>query len=159
MSAIQSQSLSDTSSCFVSTRNLLYSSAMDSIAYSGVFVAAAVAAQFFIPLLTAPLAITALSVYVANVALNFFKDRQTPCIKEYYEKSFEVVDSIQKKWPYLANILLISAVIISVFSLAISSLVIISYSILTAVKICVKKNMENNNVLLPDTKKSYVYIV
>ena len=141
------------------TKNLLYNSALDSIAYSGVYAAAAIAAQFFFPLFAAPLALSALSVYLANAALNLLKDWQSIPVKQFLENTFEVFDSFQKKWPYVLQIIMVSALVISLFSLALGSIAIITYSILNAVKISIQKNMENNNVIIQGPIKTYAYLM
>jgi hypothetical protein len=127
---------------------IVYHSAMDSIAYSGAFLAAAVAAHFFFPFIAAPLAITAVSIYFANITVNLLQEMPYAKIKSLNQKLLESVDALGKRCPYIQYSLWISAFAISLFSLAAGSALIVAYSLLMAVKINIQKNMDHNNVVV-----------
>ncbi len=136
---------------------IFYDSALDSISYSGVFLAAAVGASFFFPIIAPPLAITGVSIYFANITINLLQKISYAKIKYLNQKLFEFTDFLEKKCPYIPPILLISAFAASLFSLIASSILLITYSLITAVKIHIQKNMYHNNASKSVNLLAYAY--
>jgi hypothetical protein len=128
---------------------ILYQAALDSVSYSTVFLVAAVAANFFVPFLAAPLAITAISIYFANTTLILIKDiHSEPAIK-LKNTCFAWLDSLERNAPYIKVIVLISGLALSYLSLAAASALIILSGILIAVQISLQKGKELQRPVVP----------
>ncbi len=134
--------------------SLFYQAALDSVSYSTIFLAAAVGANFFIPFLTAPLAITAISIYFANTTLNLCKEMTSSAMQKVRLKVLEGVTDLENKLPYLRNAVLILGLAVSVFSLAAGIVLMVTYSFLTAVHIAIQKNREHHQ-FPPNHPKSF----
>jgi hypothetical protein len=137
-----SNTLSKTSSlgqgCDVAGRSfiLIYKSAKDSIQYSGAFLVAATVSHYFFSFATMPLLSISATIFLTRTVVRILKSIPSEKVKDLQKQLLD----LDKKYPKLSYIILITSLVASPFFPSVSITIGVGYGVYMGMWIDVEKN-------------------